>query len=296
MKEQKVKNTFLRSPLNYIGGKYKLLPQMSPLFPKNINTFVDIFCGGCNVGINVDAGKVIFNDNLIYLIDLYNSLRTSSLEDILAHIEERISTYNLSLTNEEGYKAFRAHYNEVRNPLDLFVLVAYSFNHQIRFNNKHEFNNPFGRERSSFNPSMKVNLQRFVNAIKQKDVKFTSFNFDDMDLSFLGINDYVYCDPPYLITTGSYNDGRRGFTGWDKSSEIKLLEILDSLQSRGIGFGLSNVLTHKGKTNSILAEWIKDNHYKVYHLSKSYKNSNYQSAFNDGNITDEVFVTNKIEV
>lgn len=296
MKEQKVKNTFLRSPLNYIGGKYKLLPQMSPLFPKNINTFVDIFCGGCNVGINVDAGKVIFNDNLIYLIDFYNSLRTSSLEDVIAHIEERISTYNLSLTNEEGYKAFRAHYNEVRNPLDLFVLVAYSFNHQIRFNNKHEFNNPFGRERSSFNPSMKVNLQRFVNAIKQKDVLFTSFNFDDMDLSFLGENDYVYCDPPYLITTGSYNDGRRGFTGWDKSSEIKLLEILDSLQSHGIGFGLSNVLTHKGKTNSILAEWISDNHYKVYHLSKSYKNSNYQSAFNDGNITDEVFVTNKIEV
>ena len=30
---------FLKSPLNYIGGKYKLLPQLTQYFPKNINTF-----------------------------------------------------------------------------------------------------------------------------------------------------------------------------------------------------------------------------------------------------------------
>ena len=44
----------IQSPLNYTGGKFKLLPQILPLFPKNINTFVDLFCGGCNVGINID--------------------------------------------------------------------------------------------------------------------------------------------------------------------------------------------------------------------------------------------------
>ncbi len=36
---------FLKSPLNYIGGKYKLLPQLTEYFPKNINTFVDLFSG-----------------------------------------------------------------------------------------------------------------------------------------------------------------------------------------------------------------------------------------------------------
>ena len=45
----------MKSPLNYIGGKYRLLPQILPLFPKQINTFVDLFAGGLDVSINVDA-------------------------------------------------------------------------------------------------------------------------------------------------------------------------------------------------------------------------------------------------
>lgn len=58
---------YISSPLNYIGGKHKLLPQIIPLFPKNISTFVDLFCGSCNVGgINVNSEKVIFNDNLTF--------------------------------------------------------------------------------------------------------------------------------------------------------------------------------------------------------------------------------------
>ena len=33
-------NKIISSPMNYIGGKYKLLPQILPLFPKDINVFV----------------------------------------------------------------------------------------------------------------------------------------------------------------------------------------------------------------------------------------------------------------
>lgn len=43
----------IQSPLNYTGGKFKLLPQILPLLPKNVDRFFDFFCGGCNVGINV---------------------------------------------------------------------------------------------------------------------------------------------------------------------------------------------------------------------------------------------------
>ena len=41
-----MKNNYIQSPLNYTGGKYKLLNQLVPLFPKNINTFIDLFGGG----------------------------------------------------------------------------------------------------------------------------------------------------------------------------------------------------------------------------------------------------------
>ena len=284
----------VRSPMNYIGGKYALLPQILPLFPKDINVFVDLFCGGCNVGINAQANKVIFNDNLKYLIDFYKLLYSLPKEDTLTHIRNRISEFNLSLTNNDGYISLRKLYNEKRNPLDLFVLVAYSFNHQIRFNTAHEFNNPFGKERSSYNPRMENNLIEFIDTLQSRDVLFSCFNFDDFDFSKLSINDYVYCDPPYLITTGSYNDGKRGFTGWNKTHEKRLLEILDELNSRGIRFSLSNVLRHKGNHNTILSEWLDSNDYYVHHLSKNYSNSSYHLKNRGETETDEVLVTNYI--
>ena len=40
-----MKNKHIKSPLNYVGGKYKLLDKIIPLLPRNINTFVDLFGG-----------------------------------------------------------------------------------------------------------------------------------------------------------------------------------------------------------------------------------------------------------
>lgn len=278
--------------MNYIGGKYKLLPQILPLFPTNINTFVDLFCGGCNIGINVDAQKIIFNDNLSYLVDLYSIFKTESEENIFNHIESRIEEFELSLENEDGYKKLRQTYNTNRNPLDLFVLVAYSFNHQIRFNNSHEFNNPFGRLRSCFNPRMRENLTLFIDRLKSKSTYFNCQNFDMFDLTSLSKDDFVYCDPPYLITTGTYNDGKRGFTGWGKDEEVKLLSILSDLDKKGVKIALSNVIEHKGCKNAILEKWVSENNYHITYLDKSYSNSNYQTNKNSGTKTLEVLITN----
>ena len=37
---------YVKSPLNYTGGKFKLLPQLQEIIPKGIDTFVDLFAGG----------------------------------------------------------------------------------------------------------------------------------------------------------------------------------------------------------------------------------------------------------
>lgn len=283
----------IKSPLNYIGGKSKILSQILPLFPLEINRFVDLFAGGCNVGINTQANHYFFNDNLSFLIEMYQKLQENELDFTINYIEERIKELNLSQTNEEGYKILRQEYNLYKNPLDLFVLVAFSFNHQIRFNNNHEFNNPFGKNRSSFNPKMKKNLEDFIIRIKEIQPIFSKKCFTEFDFSFLGENDFVYCDPPYLITTGTYNDGKRGFKGWGEKQEHQLLDLLDDLNTKGIKFALSNVLEHKGKSNEILKNWImKNKKYKVNYLNFNYSNSNYQTIVRDKNASIEVLITN----
>lgn len=284
---------YIASPLNYIGGKYKLLPQILPLFPNKINTFVDLFCGGCNVGINVCANKIIFNDNLIFLIDLYKEFQKNTIEEIINYIENRIKEFELDNVNEEGFLKLRKEYNTNRKPLDLFVLISFSFNHQIRFNNNHQFNTSFAKEHY-FNSNMKKNLIDFIKVLHKRDITFVSNNFVDFDFSILNEGDFVYADPPYLISVGTYNDGKRGFTGWNEEYEKDLLKILKELSERNIYFGLSNVISHKGQENTILKNWIEENNFNINYLDKNYSNCNYQLKDRSKNSTKEVFVTNYV--
>ena len=280
---------YIKSPMNYTGGKYKLLKHIIPSFPAEINNFVDLFAGGLNVGINVNANTIYANDQITYLIDLYRMFQEMDTNQLLADIRQRIADFDLSKTNADGYKALRDEYNRTQSLLDLFVLTCYSFNHQIRFNNSHAFNCPFGKERSSFNPSIEKNLVNFCTALKEKNVVLSSEDFQKLDLSMLGKGDLVYCDPPYLISTGSYNDGNRGFKDWKPEQDAALLDLLDQLNEKGVLFALSNVFIHKGQSNEALIEWSKK--YFVTYLDKSYSNCSYH--FKDRETaTVEVLVTN----
>lgn len=280
---------YIKSPLNYTGGKYKLLNSLFDIFPNNINTFVDLFAGGFNVGINVNVNKIICNDQINYLIELYEFLEKSNTEEVINNIYKIINEFQLSKSNADGYNKLRERYNENKDILDFLVLTFYAFNHQIRFNNSQKFNTPFGKERSSYNDSIEKNLKEFCKALKEKNVEFHNTDFLSVNLSDLSDKDLVYCDPPYLISTGSYNDGKRGFKDWTEVEEKQLLGLLDELNSRGIKFALSNVLYHKGLSNDLLIEWSKK--YKVHYIDKSYANCSYH--FKEKNAkTVEVVITN----
>lgn len=278
---------FVKSPLNYIGGKYKLLNQIVPLFPNDINKFVDLFAGGLNVGVNINAKEIFSNDINNYVIEILRVFRETDTQEVLNHIENRIHEFDLSKTNENGFLRFREFYNKTKQPLDLYTLICYSFNYQFRFNNSHEYNNPFGRNRSQFSNELKRKLILFIESLKSKDIQFSTFEFDKFNFKDFGKNDLVYCDPPYLITTGSYNDGNRGFKDWNENQEIKLLNLLDNLNEIGVKFALSNVLTHKGKENRILIPWAKK--YNVHSLNHNYSNSSHNTKKGE---SEEVFITN----
>ena len=197
------------------------------------------------------------------------------INNVLGHIQNRIDEYGLSKENEDGFKKFRVYYNKTKNPIDLYTLSCYSFNYQFRFNNDKEYNNPFGRNRSQFSENMRNNLILFTEKLKNMNIEFSSEQFDKLNLEDLTGKDFVYCDPPYLITTGSYNDGNRGFKDWKEEEELKLYDMLDNLNDKHIKFALSNVIEHKGKENKLLKEWSKK--YKVIYLTWVFSNSSYNT-------------------
>lgn len=279
------KDKLIKSPLNYVGGKFKLLPQILPLFPNNINTFVDLFCGGGNVGVNVKANKIICNDIQKEVIDFLDACINLNSKEMHKSLLEIVNTYNLSKTNAEGYLQLREDYNNGdKSWLTFYSLVCHSFNNQIRFNSKGEYNMPFGKDRSSFNPTLQQKFIDFVDALKNKNIKFICKDFRSLPFEKLNNDDFVYADPPYLITCASYNEQ----DGWNEICERDLLQLLDVLNNNKVKFALSNVFESKGKSNDILKEWSQK--YNIHYLDCTYGNCNYQRK--DKSESVEVLITN----
>lgn len=148
-----MKNKYIKSPLNYVSGKYKLIDEIISLLPKNINTFVDLFGGGFNVGINVNATNIIYNDSQKQVVGLLCYLQHNKIEDILNKIDGYIEKYNLTNDNKEGYLALNfnsvAIYNEngswtEEDEKDLLNILTVLDYNGIKFalSNNLKYNNP----------------------------------------------------------------------------------------------------------------------------------------------------------
>lgn len=281
-------NDLIKSPLNYVGGKYKLLSQLLPLFPKDISTFYDLFGGGGNVFINADAKNYVYNDIDKHVSSLLHNLHYYG-KDSVEYIDKIIERYGLTKENREGFLKLREDFNKSeQKPFYMFYgLICYSFNNQIRFNSKGEFNMPFGKDKSSFNPKLRENFLKYCDKLHSiENMQFCNKDFSEFNPNDMVEKDFVYCDPPYLVTCAAYNDI------WDETNEKKLLSYLDSLDSKNIRFGLSNVLENKGKTNDILKDWVEKRNFNVHHLNHTYGNCNYHALDKSNDSTDEVFICN----
>ena len=53
----------VKSPIFYMGNKERLIKKgLADYFPKDINVFVDLFCGSGVVSMNVRAKHYLLND------------------------------------------------------------------------------------------------------------------------------------------------------------------------------------------------------------------------------------------
>lgn len=243
---------------------------------------MDLFGGGFNVGINVVAENIIYNDIQTSVVELLNFLKRQRIEDILNEIDDCIKEYGLSKENKDGYLKLRDDYNNsTRTPVRFYTLLCYAFNNQIRFNKDGKYNMPFGKNRSSFNPSLRKKFIEFVNELHKKNCYFLNIPFNRFCFDDLEQRDFVYCDPPYLNSIATYNEQKQ----WTKEEEKILLATLDRLNKKYIRFALSNNLQYE---NPLLEEW--KNKYNTHYLDGDYSNCNYHKKHKNKGC--EVLITN----
>lgn len=259
----------IKSPIYLAGNKFKLLSQILPLFPKQIENFIDLFGGSGTVLMNVNAKKLFYNEKNSKLYELFNILKDKFL---LEKIKNIIQQFELDNQNEKGYLALREEYNKSSNEIMLFTLICHSFSNSMRFNKKGGFNIPFGKRTLTI-PEIQ-NIQDAFNFLSLNTVVSTNQDFEDV---IIPLNSFVYCDPPYFGSTAVYNEGN----GWLEKDENRLRIFLQKLNQP---WALSNELVK----NITLREWAEDNKYNIHGLNFSYASCNYHRKQSG---TEEVLIT-----
>lgn len=279
-------NTCRRSPFFYVGDKFKLVPQLKENFPKDIDRFIEPFCGGGSVFLNTEANEYLLNDIDSYMIKLHQYLISNSddTDAFWNELKANIEKYNLSATfmgrdipkeyrkefvktyfakyNKEAYMKLRSDFNEDKTDmLLLYMLLIYGFNRMLRFNSKGDFNLPVGNV--DFNKNVVDALNSYFDYVKGKNIKLFNMDFQEFVESVQPTSkDLVYLDPPYLITFSEYNKL------WNEDSEMRLITYLDELDARGVRFAVSNVLWHRKRYNGTFNEWAQK--YNIVRIQSNY--------------------------
>jgi len=301
-----IENKIYRSPLFYVGDKFKLIKQIKQYFPDNIKNFIEPFTGGGSVFLNTNAKKFLLNDIDKNIINLHKFLTSQSINKscFFKKLEEQIFKYDLSYSYKTDYisqelkekykKTYYAHYNKEAfkklkvdfnnnktDILKLYILLIYGFNRMIRFNLKGDYNLPVGNV--DFNANVFNALNDYLSLITTKNIKFYNLDYKDFINSIkITQDDFIYIDPPYLITCSEYNKY------WDIQKEKNLLDLINHLNKKNIKFALSNVIHYKCKTNNILKHWADDNKYNIFPIKSNY------ISYHDNSKKDflEVLITN----
>lgn len=285
MKSQ-VTESIRRSPFFYVGDKYKLIPQLKEHFPTDIDRFIEPFCGGGSVFLNVEAERYIANDIDSYVMALHKLLLTYS-NDVNAFwdkLNDIIESYDLSASflgrtvpeeykenfvktyyakyNKTSYMKLRADFNENKSDiLKLYVLLIYGFNRMLRFNSNGDFNIPVGNV--DFNQNVVNALNSYFEYVYDKDIYFFNFDFEEFLFRIKPSgDDFIYLDPPYLISFSEYNKL------WNEGEEYRLLHCLDELNNRNVRFAVSNIILHKNMYNKIFDAWSQK--YNVIDITSNY--------------------------
>jgi len=306
----------MNTPLNYTGNKSRLIQQFMGYFPKEVDVFVDLFCGGAIVGLSVDAKKVIFIDNNINVINLLKHLATRNFDIFLSKLEILIERYDLSYSakfgykkyrfgiekndnnglkeyNKQGYYKLRLEYNLLNDKsseeaLDmLYLLIIYSFNNDMRFNKSGEFNLPVGK--TDLNTKNIAKIRTYIERVNKINCVFICGDFRDEKVrKILMKADFIYADPPYLLGDAVYNET----SNWTEQTEQELINLLDTLNKNNKKFAFSNVLNKVGSSNKPLSDWIfnrTDLH--IIDIAYHYRSASYNKINRNAN-EREVLIKN----
>ena len=170
--------------MQYFGGKAKIAKELSMFLQSKIQpnqTFVDLFCGSCNVVSKIQAKERIAND-------LHKEL-------IALHIAVQQGQELPCVVTEEEYLSMKR--NKSAYPAWLLAFVGFGCSFAGRYFEGYARG---GTQNYALCASTSIKKKHS----SMKDVEFVNLNYSDVQLED---GSFIYCDIPYLSSTKKYSVG-----------------------------------------------------------------------------------------
>jgi len=200
----------LPPPLKWAGGKRWQVPYIEPLWqPHAHRRLVEPFCGGLAVALGVMPERALLNDANPHLINFYRWLKKGLRTDLGMENKERPFYAHRTRFNE----LLRAGKTGTREAASLFYyLNRTGYNGLCRFNQKGEFNVPFGRHK-------RIN---YTSDFTGYAAAFAGWQFTNTDVERVPLepDDFVYADPPYDVEFTNYAKDRFTWKDQERTAEF----------------------------------------------------------------------------
>ncbi len=219
----------------------QILPTISKIIPKNITTYYEPFVGGGALLFYLQPSKAIINDFNNELITVYEVIRDNVEElinDLKTHINEEDYFYKIrAIDRNKEYKNL----SKIKKASRVIYLNKTCYNGLYRVNNSGEFNSPFGKYK---NPNIvnEITLKAVNKFLNNNGIKILNLDFEDA-LKGIRKGSFVYFDPPYDPLSKSSNFTGYVQGGFNEDEQIRLRNLCDKLNEKGIKFLLSNSAT-----------------------------------------------------
>ncbi len=213
-----------RPPLKWAGGKRWLVPKLQELWSEiesdssrdrsPIPRLVEPFVGGMAVALGLQPQVALLNDANQHVVNFYQCLQaglTNSLpmtNDADQYLEYR-STFNQLTVENHLLSANSPLSSKKTQALLFYYLNRTGFNGLCRFNNKGEFNVPFGKYKTI---TYSTDFLEYQNLLGRWE-----FSCGDFQTIPLWDDDFIYADPPYDRVFTKYS--QQDFT-WDDQERL----------------------------------------------------------------------------
>lgn len=235
------KNKLIAPFLKWVGGKRQLMPAINNLLPKKYTDYYEPFVGGGALFFYTQPKKAIINDFNEELINVFNVIKNSPedlINDLKTHKNESDYFYHIrALDRTEEYTNF----SDIKKASRIIYLNKTCYNGLYRVNSSGEFNSPFGRYK---NPNIvnEITIRSVSIYLNINEITILTGDFED-SVKNIKKGAFAYFDPPYDPVSKSSNFTGYVQGGFDMYEQVRLRDLCNKLNEKGVKFLLSNSAT-----------------------------------------------------